>query len=79
MDANTAQTTTNGRLDQETCLYCGFMHNGYCPRLAAIEYFPNGTVKRVEFHNQPSQRVAWNKPTEAPMMDIATARALVGM
>lgn len=25
-------------------------HNGPCPRLKAIEYHPNGMIRRVEFH-----------------------------
>ena len=31
------------------CSYCGNHHNGACPKVKAIEYHPNGTVKRVEF------------------------------
>lgn len=35
-----------------SCGYCnGGLHGGsVCPRIAAIEYHPNGTVKRVELH-----------------------------
>ncbi len=37
-----------------TCPYCSgpfgaVYHTSACPRVAAIEYHPNGTVKRVEF------------------------------
>ena len=32
------------------CPYCGVGHVGTCPRVKAIEYFQNGMVKRVEFH-----------------------------
>jgi hypothetical protein len=34
-----------------TCPYCGCWpheHLGQCPEVKAIEYFPNGTIKRVE-------------------------------
>jgi hypothetical protein len=31
------------------CQWCGMIHNGTCPKVAAIEYHPNGAVKRVEF------------------------------
>lgn len=36
------------------CPYCSsahqaVMHSGACPRVRAIEYHPNGTVKRIEF------------------------------
>ena len=31
------------------CHYCGtWPHDGLCPRIRAIEYHPDGTVKRVE-------------------------------
>jgi hypothetical protein len=38
------------------CPYCsgphsGVIHGGPCPRVKAIEYHANGTVKRVEFHD----------------------------
>lgn len=32
------------------CGHCGLMHAGPCPRVKAIEYYENGTVKRVEYH-----------------------------
>jgi hypothetical protein len=32
------------------CEHCGFGHLGTCPRIKAIEYHPDGTVKRIEFH-----------------------------
>lgn len=36
------------------CEYCSTQHSivyhgGSCPRVKSIEYYPNGTVKRVEF------------------------------
>ena len=27
-----------------------YWHQGACPKVKAIEYHPNGTVKRVEFN-----------------------------
>jgi hypothetical protein len=35
------------------CGWCGLIHGGTCPRVKAIEYHPNGQIKRVEFHEQP--------------------------
>jgi hypothetical protein len=32
------------------CGHCGNMHVGTCWRVKAIEYHPNGTIKRVEYH-----------------------------
>jgi len=41
------------------CGHCGYGHSGTCPRIKAIEYYANGTVKRVEYHEpQPSARSA---------------------
>lgn len=43
-----------------SCPWCSMpphqttFHSGLCPRVKAIEYHPNGTVKRVEFHGDPS-------------------------
>ena len=32
------------------CPHCNYGHAGTCPRIRAIEYHPDGTIKRVEFH-----------------------------
>ena len=34
------------------CGHCGCSHNGTCQRIKAMEYYPDGTVKRVEYHDQ---------------------------
>ena len=40
MNSSTAPT--------ERCEYCGRpLHQGYCPRIRAVEYHENGTVKRA--------------------------------
>ena len=31
------------------CQYCGGTHGPNCPIIKAIEYFPNGTIKRIEY------------------------------
>jgi hypothetical protein len=31
------------------CRWCSGYHSGTCPKVKAIEYHPNGSVKRVEF------------------------------
>lgn len=31
------------------CRYCGMIHGPKCPSIKAIEYHPDGTVKRIEF------------------------------
>ena len=44
MTSTTAETP--GR-----CYYCGAYHEGVCARVASIEYHPDGTVRKVTFHN----------------------------
>lgn len=33
----------------DKCHYCGLIHETKCPSVKAIEYFPDGTIRRVEF------------------------------
>ena len=41
------------------CPYCSgppstyVFHTGKCPKVKAIEYHPNGTIKRIEFKEIP--------------------------
>lgn len=42
---NPMSTTTSAL---KPCGYCGAIHTSMCPRVVAIEYHPNGTIKRVE-------------------------------
>lgn len=35
----------------QPCPYCSLVHEGTCPRISAIEYHRDGTIKRVEFHD----------------------------
>lgn len=37
----------------QTCKHCGTIHGPLCPFIKAVEYYENGTVKRVEYHNRP--------------------------
>jgi hypothetical protein len=32
------------------CPHCGYGHIGTCPKIKAIEYHQDGTVRRIEFH-----------------------------
>ncbi len=43
------QTITTGSVGC-LCPHCGMGHSGTCPRIKAIEYHQDGTIKRVEFH-----------------------------
>lgn len=35
------------------CPHCGCYHTSMCPRIKAIEYYPDGcTIKRIEYHDE---------------------------
>ena len=42
---------TTDAVTDKSCPYCGVSgHPGVCPRVKTIEYSPDGSVRRVEFH-----------------------------
>ena len=41
------EQTTSAEI--EKCIFCRGMHMGRCPIVKSVEYFPNGTVKKVEY------------------------------
>lgn len=52
----------NARSIPGACPHCSgpfsaTIHSGACPRVKAIEYHPDGAVKRVELHPEPSPGV----------------------
>lgn len=48
------------------CPYCGGLHIGLCPTVKAIEYYPDGTTKRVEFKTPSDYAAAPNSPMNLP-------------
>lgn len=55
-------TTAPGRIVRG-CEYCGSIHDGViCHKVKAIEYFPNGATKRVEFHPPVQPMWPYNVP-----------------
>ena len=36
-------------MNNAKCQHCGLLHGLRCPEVKAIEYFPGGTIKRVEY------------------------------
>ena len=50
---------TNAAKVEGYCPYCSsppstyVFHIGKCPKVKAIEYHPNGTIKRIEFEEVP--------------------------
>jgi len=51
----------------EGCRYCGGYHAGTCLMIEEIEYYPDGSVKRVKlrpqfggvYHSGPEVNVTW--------------------
>jgi hypothetical protein len=35
----------------KTCKHCGLIHDEVCSRIKSIEYYQDGTVKKVEYHD----------------------------
>lgn len=35
------------------CAHCGQWHDGVCSRVKSVEYYPNGTVKKIKYHDSP--------------------------
>jgi hypothetical protein len=58
MDAERSETA----LPSPTCRWCGAWHGPRCPTVQAIEYHPDGTVKRVEFVKPES--INWQRAAE---------------
>ena len=51
--------TTSSARPTSACPYCSSagswtMHGGKCPKVAEIEYHPDGSVKRVRFNPEPT-------------------------
>lgn len=48
-------------LDLPKCRWCStanqVVYHAPCPKVRSIEYYPNGTVKKVEFH--PVTNIIW--------------------
>ena len=42
--------TSHIPVQYHSCSHCGSMHAGQCPKVKAVEYHLDGTVKRVEYH-----------------------------
>ena len=58
-------TETVNSAKTQNCQWCGMIHTtpGVCSRVKAFEYFPDGTLKRVEFKTAADypQQVDWSR------------------
>lgn len=52
IDSNLAHETMSGTVGMPglQCGWCGAHHTGSCPRVKSLEFYPDGSVRRVEFH-----------------------------
>lgn len=51
------------------CQHCGTGHTGPCMRIKAIEYHPDGTVKRIEYHAPQPVLMPMPPRVELPKFD----------
>lgn len=42
---------------KKPCQFCGTHHYSMCPKIKAIDYFEDGTIKRLEFYDMPSATI----------------------
>ncbi|MBN1954691.1 MAG: hypothetical protein JW900_06525 [Anaerolineae bacterium] len=54
---------------RERCRWCGQDHDGMCPHVSRIEYFPDGLVKRVTFRH-PGSPERKQQPAEVSTLDL---------
>jgi hypothetical protein len=50
------------------CPICNIVHAGQCPRVKAKEYFPDGTLKRIEFFEPYNPSLAPPQMPQVPYM-----------
>lgn len=65
--------TTTGTLNLKPCPHCGNAHAGNCQRIKAIEYYRDGSIKRVEYHapvDAVSVSSVWTKDPLQPPYEI---------
>ena len=46
-------------MSDKTCQHCGGIHGLRCPWVKALEYHPDGTLKRVEFFESKDSWQKW--------------------
>lgn len=59
-----------------SCCWCGAIHGATCPRVKALEYHPDGTIKRVEFFTPNDYPPLMGRIVSSAGPDIPTAYAL---
>jgi hypothetical protein len=46
----TTSVRVGAAVSPPVCPWCSYWHPGVCPKVRVIEFYPDGTVSRVEFH-----------------------------
>jgi hypothetical protein len=61
-------TETASAAKSQNCQWCGLFHTspGVCPMVKALEYYPDGTLKRVEFKGPEQWVPAYAPPQPFP-------------
>ena len=55
---------------QQSCPHCGGIHLGVCSRIKSIDYYPDGTIKHIEYHatidsfHLPRTNIEWRTTSE---------------
>jgi hypothetical protein len=49
----------------EKCRWCGMFHESECPRIKSIEYYENGSIKKVELFEPNKKYVIPDVPISA--------------
>ena len=63
-----------GDMPATSCQWCGCYHDAVCPRATAIEYYPNGMLKRVEFGGRVERVAALPEP---PTINEGTSSRMI--
>jgi len=37
---------------QDACQFCQRYHSGPCPKIKRVEYYPDGTIKSIEYKEE---------------------------
>lgn len=54
---------TTGILNYSSqCKWCGLTHGAKCPEIKAIEFYEDGTIKRVELLTPADRKPTWAYP-----------------
>lgn len=68
----TTQTQTPPPPNPSPCQWCNQAHSGVCPHVAAIEYFPNGKIRRVEFRRMADHLAPLNPGPLRPIPPVTS-------